>query len=786
MLLDSGSEPRAIFTLAINGRSFMKNTISPCLFGMAMVAACVGTSQVAAELVLIPATDMSGIESWKEGQSWGAGNFWSTDGSSVSTVVKLAGGEYAVYARIFTSPVTDAGIHVRVNEKLLIPPMQAKVHKLGWVRLAPVKLPQGEVSIRVEPPTPGQASDHNFAAIALCSSPLDDRVARIMGFSDWLRHELIRMEVPRPPSNSLQEAQSRIQARRHVLLDTLGLDPLPPRTPLNARLTGRLEKDDYVIEKVAFESRPNHVVPALLYLPKNARGPLPAVISAIGHWCCGKSSVAPQRRGIALAKQGYAVLSLEACYAWERGIPGNSEGFQPFVAGGTIAGHMVWDIMRGVDYLESRADIDASKLAVTGASGGGLQTFYAGVVDERFKVVMPAVALWSMPELAVNFYYSCDNWVPGISRMGGMGELIAMTAPRAMLVMNVDADYSTSHAAEIMVNAARPYYRLLAADSKLLHTVEKGGHDYTRRMRETTISFLDRWLKGTGDGFPVSEEDCEDELFDEQAPDLYVFDGGKIPAADAETVTSFWTAQSIALREKLPDDPPNLAARVRHLLNMPPVSGHHAVPTDRGFVLTTDPGVEVAVMRMGSGPQAVIWLGESDFDTESRRPEVQAMAKESSVFVLEPRGAGMPGEMHILRHAPIVMGRPLVGMWAYDLLCAVDYLCQQRRYESVRVCARGYEMGLACLLATLQDERIASAAIDRMFSSFVQLVGHGSPTPQIPGILKLADVVHLAGAVDQDRIRFNNLRMSKWAGDLQSTDLPPPEFFSKWLRSAGK
>ena len=84
------------------------------------------------------------------------------------------------------------------------------------------------------------------------------------------------------------------------------------------------------------------------------------------------------------------------------------------MAGGAIVGHEVWDIMRGVDYLETLLDIDVMRLAITGASGGGLPTFYAGAVDERFDAVMPSVALWPMSELAVNFYYSGDNWVPGI------------------------------------------------------------------------------------------------------------------------------------------------------------------------------------------------------------------------------------------------------------------------------------------------------------------------------------------------------------------------------------
>ncbi|HOJ34035.1 MAG TPA: acetylxylan esterase [Candidatus Hydrogenedentes bacterium] len=332
-------------------------------------------------------------------------------------------------------------------------------------------LPPGKVDFRVESPVVAQPSAYNFQALALCSTPLNDRVGRIIEFTDWLRAELIRFEAPHPPPHTLSEAEERRRVLRKQLLGALGLDPLPERTPLNARVLGCIEKDDYTIEKVAFESRPNHVIPALLYLPKPNMGKVPAIVSAIGHWSHGKSSKAPQRRAIGLVKRGYAVLAVEACYAYERGIPGNTEGFEPLVAGGCVAGHMVWDIMRAVDYLETRPDIDASRLGITGASGGGLQTFYAGAVDERFDVVMPAVALWPMHELAVNAYYSADNWVPGISRLVGMSALIALTAPRGMLVMNMDQDYATSYACEVMVNAARPYYTLLGAENRLLHTM---------------------------------------------------------------------------------------------------------------------------------------------------------------------------------------------------------------------------------------------------------------------------------------------------------------------------
>jgi hypothetical protein len=736
-------------------------------------------------MVLIPATEMSGIEGWKVGKSWGAGDFYSSNGSPVTKRVEVKGGEYEVCARLYTAPTTPGDMRICINDKRLVAPMQAKVCRLGWVRVASVVLPEGAAEIRVESPTPGAASNHSFAAVALCSTRMDDRVGRIMVFTEWLRQELSRLEQPKPAPRTAAEARERQKALRSELIDVLGLNPLPARTPLNAKVTGRIEKDDYVIEKVAYESRPNHVVPALLYLPKNASGPVPAVISAIGHWSYGKQSKAPQLRGIGLAKHGYAVLEVEAL-AWERGIPGNNEGFEPLVAGGCIAGHLAWDIMRGADYLETRPDIDAKRLGLTGASGGGLQTFYAGMVDERFGAVMPAVALWPMSELSMNFYYSCDNWVPGISRMGGMSSLIAATAPRPMLIMNVDADYSTSYACEQFVNSARPFYRLLGSESKLYHTIEPGAHNYTKVMREDTYAFIDRWLKGIGDGFPVQESDIEKELFDEKDPALFVFEGGKIPQEGAETVQSIWTAKAAARRAELPETPTALPEKLRAKLNMPPLGAPEAVATDGGYLVATDPGMQVPVRRIGQGERALVWLGELDFETESQRPEVQALAQNATVFVVEPRGAGMANEMYILRHATIVMGRPLVGMWAYDLMSVVDFLSHQKEFKSILVAGRGREMGLACLLASLLDNRIEGVAIDGMFSSFVQLVGYQNVAPQIPGILALTDVEHLVRAAGVERVRLNNVDKSEWAGALSSSDKPVVEFFVEWIRAQSK
>ncbi|MCA9439457.1 MAG: hypothetical protein KC964_01525, partial [Candidatus Omnitrophica bacterium] len=311
-----------------------------------------------------------------------------------------------------------------------------------------------------------------------------------------------------------------------------------------------------------------------------------------------------------------------------------------------------------------------------------------------------------------------------------------------------------------------------------------GVHDYTQGMRENTYGFLDRWLKGSGDGFPVDEPLLDEELFDVNNPEILVFGGEGVPEATAETVYSIWSKEAATLRSNLSNNPGALPGKLRTLLNMPDLSAAEAVPTDRGFLLTTDLGVQVPVLRIGAGSQTVVWLGEEDFETESKRPEVRTMAEHATVFIVEPRGAGMPGEMHILRHAPIVMGRPLVGMWAYDLLCVVDYLARRGDLNDILVAGRGREMGLACLLATVFDDRIESVAIDQMFSSFVQLVGSGNPASQIPGILKVADIEQMVHAAGPDRVHLNNTKKSKGSGELDSSSLPVDEFFEEWIETA--
>jgi len=179
------------------------------------------------------------------------------------------------------------------------------------------------------------------------------------------------------------------------------LGPLPERTPLNAQVTGRLERDGYTVEKLLLESQPGFYVTANLYLPVPGRFPAPAILNPVGHWRHGKAEDLVQARGIGLARHGYVALIYDPIGQEERSQERESvqrrnpqpaatrqhaaAGLPCTLIGQTIINHILWDGVRMLDYLESRPEVDATRIGCTGASGGGYQTMFLNALDPRIK-----------------------------------------------------------------------------------------------------------------------------------------------------------------------------------------------------------------------------------------------------------------------------------------------------------------------------------------------------------------------------------------------------------------
>src|SRR5215469_791685 len=200
-----------------------------------------------------------------------------------------------------------------------------------------------------------------------------------------------------------QDLKRLEQDLREHLLAMLGGLP-QTRTPLNARITGRIPMSGFHIEKLIFESLPGVYVTALVYTPEDGGKKHPAVLVPSGHSARGKAYY--QALCQRLVERGYVVISWdpvgqgERSQFWER-EKGKSRynlicaehavlGNLAYLAGSNLARWEIWDGMRALDYLLTRSDVDSDRINITGTSGGGFQTALIAALDLRIKVAAPS------------------------------------------------------------------------------------------------------------------------------------------------------------------------------------------------------------------------------------------------------------------------------------------------------------------------------------------------------------------------------------------------------------
>ncbi len=310
----------------------------------------------------------------------------------------------------------------------------------------------------------------------------------------------VKAQSDRPIPRSKDDHQHRVTEDREVLLKCLGLSPLPPRTELNARITGVIQRDGYHLEKLRYESRPGLLVTAHLYMPEG-KGPFPVVVSPHGHWSHKKSTPVVQARGISMALQGFATLIVDSPgYSWDDN-PQNerkAQGVhfdQMLQMGLPIQGIYTWDIMRGIDYLETRADCDCKRIGITGTSGGGTGTMYAFAVDERISVAAPVCSVASM-EIVPHNGCLC-NHVPGALAIGDRSDVLALRAPAPIMVVSATDDGEfPPESNQRTTEKLKAIYKHYKADSKIRLEIIESQHDYSRRMREVVIAFFREHLLG--------------------------------------------------------------------------------------------------------------------------------------------------------------------------------------------------------------------------------------------------------------------------------------------------
>ncbi len=291
------------------------------------------------------------------------------------------------------------------------------------------------------------------------------------------------------PPASAQAWRDRAQALREQLLVTQGLWPMPPRTPLNPRVFGKVERDGYTIEKVVLETLPGFYLAGNLYRPSEAAGKHPIVLCPHGHWQEGRINPDLQMRCIRWAKLG-CVVFLYDMVGYADSKPFGHTFMNPRLDrwGLSLMMLQTWDSIRALDWLISLPDTDAARIACTGESGGGTQTYLLTAVDDRITVSAPIV----MVSDSFQGGCECEN-APGL-RIGTDNVMYAaLCAPRPLKLVGATGDWT----AKTLTNAypaIRGVYELVGQPERVSADVFDFPHNYNQTTRNAVYAFVAPWL----------------------------------------------------------------------------------------------------------------------------------------------------------------------------------------------------------------------------------------------------------------------------------------------------
>ncbi|HUQ90753.1 MAG TPA: acetylxylan esterase [Bryobacteraceae bacterium] len=581
------------------------------------------------------------------------------------------------------------------------------------------------------------------------------------------------------------------------------------RTPLNLRTTGTLDRGDYRVDKIVYESRPNFFVTANLYVPRGA-GPFPAVLQPIGHSVTGKNRAFYQRIALALVKEGFVVLTYDPIGQGERRVFWDKDlddskvggptvehsmvGWQSLLGGESLARFRVWDGLRSIDLLTSLREVDAARIGVTGCSGGGTLTTYIAALDERVKAAAPAcyISSWedqlkgTGPQDAEQEFP--DQLLHGLDH----ADWIGLAGQKPYLIVSTDQDFFPLEGARKTFTEMKRIYALYDAAAKIQWFHEPGGHGVPPASRQAITGFMKQWLKG--DFSPVREP----ELIAEHEEDLNATATGQVATslggetASANNMRRFSTripprphlakiSDLTALRTQVRQEVRRLTRfersaaplairrgsvvnrdglRIEMLtfqaetgLTIPAALIQPAAASPRGMVLYLDPrGKSNSLTADGDIPQ-LAKLGYGVFAVDVSGTGEVAFARNPSA----------PWSSTQVAWLALMVGKPITGIRMNDIVRGLDALqeIQALPAAGVRGFARG-KLGPVLLHAAAIDERINGVILEDSLLSYAAVgsaaVHRDIEDVVIPGILGRYDLPDLVAAIAPRPVYLSNLR----------------------------
>ena len=547
--------------------------------------------------------------------------------------------------------------------------------------------------------------------------------------------------------------------------------------PLDLEVTGTILRDGYRVEKISFQAAENRYETGCLYVP-DGDGPFPAVLNVHGHWNQGHLAERVQRRGHILAQNGFVVLSIDAFGSGERATVhgefeyhGGTRGIQFNNMGETLIGIQIADNMRALDLLCSLPYVDPENIGVTGASGGGNQTMYLTVFDERVKAAVSVVSVSSFQAMIMRSNCICETIPDGFTICEESG-LIACIAPRpyAMLCGLYDSE-ETFQPDPLMhsYQSARKVYEGMNAANNLQYKIFPTDHAYSNDALSYMLGFFQYHLQNKGIGQPAKLPAVE-YMTQEEA---MVYPPGNRPPKIKSMMEycaikgSF--ARSKAAQLTIPQKKEGIIKALR--VSPTTVSACSRGEFENGWekiVLMKQDGIPIPVLLRPSCNGN--WQILSAVHGKQQLPEgnylQDALSSEDGLLLFDMYASGEIGndygkpnnwfDFHDISRACLWMGKTMLGQWVNDYSTVSAWL--KKNYPVKLITAYGYkDAGIAALLSTALYQIADKVVLEKCIQS---LDWSDRPVKEnvftmalaVPDILFYGDLCDMEAMVGNDNV----------------------------------